>query len=165
MSEKLLWRGSARSQVLAWLLLAIFVLIFGGMVVSNAFTSHSGKKLAGTGWLGPVLVLVLGVIAAIWSSRLAVEIDSTELRVRFGPGWPVRRIPWSRVISVEYLNVHPLQWGGWGYRVLPLRRAQAVVLRAGDGLRLELSNGGTFVLTVDHAKQALDVIRKLRSGM
>ncbi|MHB0928716.1 MAG: hypothetical protein ACYC3W_07325 [Candidatus Nanopelagicales bacterium] len=165
MSGKLLWRGSARSQVLAGVLLAIFALIFGLIVMANAFTVEPGKKLQGLGWLGPVLVLVLGVVAAIWSSRLAVEIDATELRVRFGPGWPVRRIPWSRVISVEYLTVHPLQWGGWGYRILPLRRAQAVVLRAGEGLRLELSNGSSFVLTVDQADQALDAIRALRSGM
>lgn len=164
MSSKLLWRGTARSLVLLWVLVAIFVFAAGLVVVMQAFSDGAGSRFRSGGWIAPVVILLIGVIASVWSSHLAVELDAEEMRVRFGPGWPVRRIPWSRVISVEYLWVHPLQWGGWGYRVLPLRRAQAVVLRAGDGLRLELSSGRTFVVTVDQAKRALEVIRKLRSG-
>jgi hypothetical protein len=164
MSAKFLWRGTARSLVLSWVLIAIFVMLFGLVVIADAATGDHSSKLSGTGWIAPVGVLVLGVLIAWWSSRVAVEFDAQELRVRFGPGWPMRRIPWSRVISVEYLYVHPLQWGGWGYNLLPRRRTQAIVLRAGDGLRLELSNGRALVITVDQAKRALDAIRKLRSG-
>ncbi len=162
-SSKLLWRSTARSIVLSWVLMAIFVLVFGIVVLANASTG-SGRGIEGAGWLGPLAVLALGMLISLWSSRLAVEIDADELRVRFGPGWPTRRIPWSRVISIEYLYVRPTQWGGWGYRASVLRRSQAAVLRAGDGLRLELSNGSTFVVTVDKAKQAVEVIRKLRAG-
>ena len=164
MSAKPLWRGTAHSIVLSWVLIAIFVMLSGIVVVASVATGDHSGKLGGTGWIAPMTVLLLGVLMAWWSSRVAVEFDDQELRVRFGPGWPLRRIPWSRVISVEYLYVHPLQWGGWGYNLLPRRRAQAIVLRAGDGLRLELSNGHALVITIDQAKQALDCIRRLRSG-
>ncbi len=164
MPDRLRWRGTARSLVLSWVLVAIFVMVFGIIVISHAAMGSHALRPGAAGWAVAIAALGLGLLVALWTSRVAVEFDEQELRIRFGPGWPVRRIPWSRVISVEYLYVHPLQWGGWGYRILPLRRAQAIVLRAGDGLRLELSNGQALIVTVDGAKRALDVIRKLRSG-
>ena len=43
-----------------------------------------------------------------------------------------------------------MEWGGWGYRgSLALVKKAAIVLRAGPGLRLDLLNGRTFVVTID----------------
>jgi hypothetical protein len=43
-----------------------------------------------------------------------------------------------------------MQWGGWGYRgSLKLMKQAAVVLRAGPGLRLDMTGGRVFVVTID----------------
>ena len=153
------WRGTAHSLVLTWVIVAIFTTVFGIMVIANAFERDPAKRLSGAGWLGPLLVLAIGFASALWSSRAAVEVHDDALLVRFGPGWPTRRIPWDRVHSVDVIDVRPMQWGGWGYRVLAARHAQALVLRAGPGLRLKLAGDRVFVVTVDDAKRGLEAIR------
>lgn len=159
---KVLWRGTATSIVLSWLLLSIFVITFGVIVLGNRYASPD-EKLTGLAWIGPISVIVIGLLTSLFSSRVAVEVDEDELRVRFGFGWPVRHIHWSHVETVECVDVRPWQWGGWGYRVNLGKRSSAVVLRAGEGLRLTLTNRRTFVVTVDGAKRGLEVIRGILS--
>lgn len=153
------WRGTAGSYVLRWVIVAIFTALGGFIVVVNAYTRNPAKHLTGLHWLTPIGTLLLGLVISLWTSRVAVEVDDDELRVRFGPGWPVRHIRWERVKSVEAIDVRPTQWGGWGYKVQPLRHAQAVVMRGGPGLKLTLDNETLFVITVDDAKRGLEVIR------
>lgn len=153
------WRGTAHSIVLTWVIVAIFTAVFGAIVVANAVERDPAKRLTGAGWIGPAVVLIIGIIVAVWSSRAAVEVHDDALLVRFGPGWPTHRIPWERVHSVDVIDVRPMQWGGWGFRVKPVRRTQALVLRAGPGLRINLDGERVFVVTVDDARRGLDAIR------
>lgn len=157
---KVHWRGTASSIVLSWVLICVFVLAFGAIIVGNVYASPD-EKLSGAAWLAPLLVLVIGLVVATLSSRIAVEVDDDEMRVGFGFGWPVRRIQWAMVEKVEYVDVRPWQWGGWGYKVNLAKRSSAVVLRAGEGLQVTLSNGRTFIVTVDGAKRGLEAIRTI----
>lgn len=155
---KVQWRGTATSIVLSWVLLAIFAFTFGAIVLANAY-ANPDEKITGVAWLGPITVMVVGLTAALFSSRVAVEVDDDEFRVRFGFGWPVRHINWAQVQQVEAIDVRPWQWGGWGYKVNFAKRSSAMVLRAGEGLKLTLANGRVLVVTVDGAKRGLEVIR------
>jgi hypothetical protein len=116
-------------------------------------------------WVG-VVVVIVGVIVATTVGRLRVEVGPDAFVVRLGVlGFPRRSVQWSDVSGIAVLDVVPLQWGGWGYRWLPWRRATAVVVRAGEGIRLDLRDGRTFVVTVDDARGGAEAAaRRLTRG-
>lgn len=162
---KVLWRGTASSILLSWLLVAIFTSGFGLIVVTNAFTVDPSQRITGAAWLGPVAALIIGLAAALVSSRASLEVSTDGVRVRLGLGIPGRRFGWSGVVSVECIDVRPTQWGGWGYRWLPYKHARAVILRAGEGLRFTFADDRVFVITVDDAKRGLEIIRRILSDL
>jgi len=157
---KILWRGTAKSIVLTWALLAIFTTVFGVIVISNTYAS-AGERLVGAQWFIPIGIMVLGLVVSMWSSRATVEVDDDEMRVKFGPGWPVRHFPWGIVATVEVVHVRPWDYGGWGYKVVLRKRTHAMVLRAGEGLRVSFVDGKVFVITIDGARQGLEIIRRI----
>mgnify|MGYP006270698555 CR=1 FL=1 len=160
---KVLWRGTTSSVLLMWAMVAIFTATIGFIVVMNAVTADSAEKLSTQGWIWLVSSLAVTFAASTWSMRASVEVDDEELRVRFGLGWPTRHIRWERVARVEAINVRPMDWGGWGYKIRPRQKSHAVVLRAGEGLKVTLDNDHVFIVTVDHTKRALEVIREVLS--
>ena len=157
---KVRWRGTASSIVLSWVLISVFVFAFGAIIVANIY-ARPEEKISGVAWLAPLAVLVLGLVISALSARVAVEVDDNEMRVRFGFGWPTRHIPWASVEKVEWVEVRPWQWGGWGYKVSLLKRSSAIVLRAGEGLKVTLANGRILVVTVDGAKHGLEAMRSI----
>ena len=59
-------------------------------------------------------------------------------------------VPLRRIATAQAIDIHPTDWGGWGYRgSLTLMKRAAVVLRAGPGIRLDLHDGEVFVVTID----------------
>lgn len=83
--------------------------------------------------------------------------------------WPVpgirTTIELDEITSVEAIDVRPLSHGGWGYRGrLRLLGKAAVVLRSGDGIRLELSGGREIVLSIDDAVTGAGVLGDLLRG-
>ena len=96
-------------------------------------------------------VLLLPGIAITTFSRIRVTADRSGLTVRYGfLGWPRTSVPLHRIATARAIDVHPTEWGGWGYRGnLTLMNRAAVVLRAGPGLRLDLHDGKVFVVTID----------------
>lgn len=160
---KVLWRSRAGSAMLMWFMIATFTVTLGGIVIANAYVSDTTEKLGTGGWLTLLLSLGFALIVSVWSTRASIEVDVEEFRVRFGLGWPVRRIVWANVEKVEYVDVRPMEWGGWGYKVNLAKHSSAVVVRAGEGLKLTLANGRVFVVTVDGAKKGLEIIRGILS--
>lgn len=100
-------------------------------------------------WLGAILLF--SAVAMLSLARIRVRADKAGLLVRYGfMGWPRTRVPIDRIQRASAIDVRPMQWGGWGYRgSLTLMRRAAVVLRAGPGIRLDLTGGKVFVVTVD----------------
>jgi hypothetical protein len=90
---------------------------------------------------GPPLVLVCGAFAAaafgwVWGA-LTVSIQDGELRLRFGPGWPRKRVQLADVTGVELTHTTFSEgWGvhrtrrGWLYNV---SGCDAVLVRLRDG--------------------------------
>jgi hypothetical protein len=78
--------------------------------------------------------------------------------VAVGPlGWPRYRIPADDVAEATAADVGALQFGGWGYRVLP--GAHGLILRSGEALLVRRrSNGRLFAVTVDDAATAAGLL-------
>ena len=58
-----------------------------------------------------------------------------------------------------------MQWGGWGYRGSRTAFGRAaVVLRGGDAIRLRLTGGSEFAVTVDDAAAGAALLTDLLSS-
>ena len=73
---------------------------------------------------------------------------------------PRKRIKLSEITVVHVKEIRPFRnFGGWGYRFNGV--ASGVVLRAGDAVVVELTNGTEFVVTVDDAHTAAALLNSL----
>jgi hypothetical protein len=145
--------------------------------VSGAGGSAAGGRAAWTGrahlaWWLPLLLIAIGVVIVVSARSAAgalpsavallvylafgwirVSVDARGLRIRYGVlPWPVTSVPLDDIRRAERIDLAPLEWGGWGYRGSrkAFRRA-AVVLRSGDAIKLQLTDGREFAVTVDDA--------------
>ena len=142
------WTGNARSRIMA----------LGGAigVLVGAFFLTVGIFFVAL----PCLVVALMLSSF---STIAVTVDASGVRIAFGPwGFPTKQIALNDIESAQAIDVRPLRWGGWGYRWMPWKRASAVVLRKGPGLKLDRVDGRTLVVTVDGASRAAAVLNDLR---
>lgn len=90
---------------------------------------------------------VLAVLVCASFIRLRVSIDWRGLRVVSLFGIPLKRIALDQVSAVEAAEIRPMDWGGWGYRIMPGR--SAVVLRTGPGLVVTTTSDKLFAITLD----------------
>lgn len=139
---------------------ALLSVVFAVVVISNRY-AEPAKQLHGWSWLGPIASIGIAMVAVHLFGRLRAEVTDEAFVIRYGFGWPVQRITWDRVASVEAISVRPAEWGGWGFRWVPRKKATAAVMRSGDGLKFEFGNGRRFVVTIDGAAKALEVIRRV----
>ena len=134
----------------------------GWAMAASLATVAAGVVTAATGQLG--LGLVVAVVGAATSvlSRIQVFADRRGVTVTYGWWtWPRTRIPLDRIESAAAIEVLPSEWGGWGYRgSVRLFRQAAVVLRKGEGLRVDLNDGRRFVVTIDDAATAAAVLNR-----
>lgn len=152
-----LWVGYCRSRGMAVMGVGVGLLVVavGGVI---AFLSSR--------W-GGVVVIVIGFLCAAlmaWMSRVVVRVDPTAITVGWGPAsWPRKRLRWNTVREISAIQVEPMDWGGWGYRWLPWANATAAVVRRGPGIKVDLENGRTFVVTVDDAINGAKACEQARS--
>jgi hypothetical protein len=158
MASTVRWTGQCASRAMNVLAAGIWLVLtaVGVMLLTLAPAAPAA------GWLVMVVAVAAGLGA--WSvRRLEVRIDDAALLVRFGRwGWPRRKILWADVTAVSALRVEPMRWGGWGYRWLPWAHASAAVVRRGPGIRLSLTRGRTFVVTVDDAVEGAKAAERAR---
>lgn len=144
--EQAAWSQSLHSSM--FLGLAIALLIAGG--VQLAF----GLLPSGT------LIAVAAVVVAAFAS-IRCTADVRGLRVCLLGRVPIKRIRLDRMASVSAETIDPLQWGGWGYRVMPGR--SALVLRSGPGLVVQTTDGHTFAVTLPDPKTPAALLNALRA--
>ena len=108
----------------------------------------------------PLAVLILAGLVFGW---VRVTVDRLGLRVHYGLlPWPVTRIPLGRVMHCARIDVQPRGWGGYGYRGSRMVfRRSAVVLRAGDAIHLDLTDGSEFTVTVNGAAAGAGLLSDL----
>lgn len=101
-----------------------------------------------------VSAVVVAIVAAL-ASRIVARVVQTpqgrRFEVVYGPGGMIRQsFDATDIEGAQPTSLSLLRTGGWGYRgsLLLLRRA-AVVTRSGEALRLDLTRGRRFSITVD----------------
>jgi len=134
--ERVFWTATLSAR---WPLLLGLTILLAGLVL----------LLVTEPWIGLVL-LGISVLMSFFG-RIRVTADRSGLRVGYGLfGWPRTSVPLSRIAAARAIDIHPPDWGGWGYRgSLAIMRRAAVVLRAGPGIRLDLRDGRVFAVTID----------------
>jgi hypothetical protein len=144
------WVGTARAWGASW------TTPLGIAFLAMALVTQIWKPV-----LGPVH-LILGLSILLLTS-IRVTVDRNGVRIAYGLlGWPVQRVRLAQIQQASTLQVKPMEWGGWGYRgSLKLMRRAAVVMRTGEGIRLQLDGERTLVITVDDAEQGAGVINDL----
>lgn len=158
--DEVLWRGSLHSAPMATLIISVLILLTGLTVVLNDTTTPE-KQIHGLGWLWYSLTMGFAGLAVIVFLWISVEVRRDGFFIAFGPfGWPRRKISWNKVAQVEHITVRPTEWGGWGYRAVPWKKATAVVLRKGSGLKFTLAGNRLFVITLDDAGGALAAVER-----
>ncbi len=98
-----------------------------------------------------VVVAVVAVLASRIVARVVQTADGRRFEVVYGPGGMIRQsFDATDIEHAQATSLSLLRTGGWGYRgSLALLRRAAVVTRSGDALRLDLSQGRRFAITVD----------------
>lgn len=132
------WFTTVNVPMFLWLA-GILGLAAVGLAVLSAVLGGPGAEGAGTVGLVALLCLAFG--------RLRVSVDRRGLRVVSGLlKVPLRTLRLDRIVSARAETIVPLEWGGWGYRVLPGR--SAIVMAGGPGLVVERTNGTLFAVTM-----------------
>lgn len=143
--EQAVWSSSLHSSVLSSVGAGIILL---GFIIAS-----------GTGWVAAIWSTIIGLVI-LSLSTVRVRGDREGLHVRYGLlPWPQTNIALDQIDRATAVDVRPREWGGWGYRgSLRLLKRAAVVHRAGPGLRLDLSRGRVFVITVDDPETGAAVL-------
>jgi hypothetical protein len=106
-------------------------------------------------WVPLLPAVLVGLFTAV-----TVIVDRRGVTVAFGWfGWPRRRIALREIDRAEVVDVRPIAYGGWGYRIRP--GATALILRRGPGIRVVRSERRDFVVTVDDPVSGAGVLNDL----
>jgi hypothetical protein len=98
-------------------------------------------------------------------SEVATTVDRRGLTIACGPlGWPRHTVPLADIASAERTDIDPWRVGGWGLRKVPTRPgATAIVVRAGDGIRVLRRDGRELLVTVPDAATGAALLNDLSS--
>lgn len=134
------------------------------VVAATCVVIGVGVAIVGELWIG--LILIVSGLPVALLTRIEVFADHRGLTVAYGPlGWPHTRVPVDRIRSASAIALVPSEWGGWGYRgSVKLFRRAAVVLRAGDGLRVDLTDGRKFAVSIDDPETGAAVLNREVEG-
>lgn len=105
----------------------------------------------------PALV-VAALLAPTTSVRVTVDHSGVSVRPTLVPR-PRVHVPLARVVRAGRSDVRARELGGWGLRMRGERTA--VVLRSGEALDLELTDGSRLLVTVDDAATAAALVNTL----
>jgi len=107
--------------------------------------------LAGSAlWHGIMVAALVCWAAALMTVllvRMRLDIDQRGVGLGVWGLRPPAVLPWSRLVEAQAVRLRPLQWGGWGFRVVPARAG--VVFLKGPGLVLTLTDGRRLGITLD----------------
>lgn len=112
------------------------------------------------GWLLGVSAVLL-LVAALCVFR--VTVDERGLRITSGLlGIPLKCIAPAKIAAIEVTTLEPMQWGGWGYRIMPGR--SAIILRRGPGLVITQHDERQFAITLDEPEEPASTLLALATA-
>ncbi len=146
-SERLAWVGHGRTR---YNLSGAIAMALVGVVLLFVSSPPAGE-------IALLVAVLLGELSVV-----RVVVGANGVRVSAPLGFPAVRFRLDEIDGAEAIDVHPMEWGGWGYRgSVRLFKRAAWVLRAGTGMRLDLRGGRVFLVTVDDADEAVAVLNGL----
>ncbi|WP_067478623.1 DUF1648 domain-containing protein [Dietzia timorensis] len=110
-------------------------------------------------WWAVAITLVAGIIAIPLIAYLRVRIDQTAVTWAFGFGLPRGSIALSDIESVEVIDINPMDFGGWGYRLRA--GTTGLIVRGGPGIRLNRTSGRSVVISLAEPNEAAETVRQL----
>lgn len=110
-------------------------------------------------WWAVAITLVAGIIAIPLIAYLRVRIDQTAVTWAFGFGLPRGSIALRDIESVEVIDINPMDFGGWGYRLRA--GTTGLIVRGGPGIRLNRTSGRSVVISLAEPNEAAETVRQL----
>lgn len=155
--ERVAWTRSLWSWL--FIVTAAVMLVVVVVLWFPLFTSEGGAGSLGFAFVVSVVALLL--VVALCAFR--VTIDHRGLRVTsLVLGIPIKRIALADIEAVEAVELEPMSWGGWGYRVMPGR--SAIILRRGPGLVLTRRDQKQFAITLDEPEEPAGILLGLMAN-
>ena len=111
--------------------------------------------------LNGILLFILGVLALAFVAfgSLTVQVTTTEVSVRFGPGWIRKRFPTSAIETVSVVT-NPWYYG-WGLRWFV--RGWLYNVSGFDAVELEMRDGRIYRIGTDEPNRLETAIREVIS--
>lgn len=149
-NESVSWSRTVSS----WLFIIMTtVMIAIGMLIFVPAIMRGG--LAAVSWTAVPFLLATLVVAAFCAFR--VTVDWRGLRVTsLLFGIPIKRVSPESIAAVEVATLEPMQWGGWGYRIMPGR--SAVILRKGPSLVVTQRNEKQFAISLERPEEPASIL-------
>jgi len=128
----------------------MFLWLSGILAVATAGTAVLSIMKGGAS-AGVAITLAVVTVACLAFARVQVSVDRRGLRVMSSLlHVPLRNLRLDQIVSARAETIVPMEWGGWGYRVMPGR--SAIVVAGGPGIVVERTNGTLFAVTVPDAE-------------
>ena len=126
---------------------AVAVVVIAGSIALSFVSAPAAASVASAG----AFVLLL----AYTFNRLTVTVGDGAVAVRFGLGWPSRRIPFDQITAAA--PVRSKWWYGWGIRWIP----GGVLFNVWglDAVELQLASGRRFWIGSDEPEELLAAVR------
>jgi hypothetical protein len=152
--ERAVWIGRTRLATpgLIAVVLAIVLSAAAG-VFAALVTDGAAAAVLGV----PVLLFALLLTTSYWT----VRADATGLTVRSATGWPRFHVAADEIAQAGTTRATALgEFGGWGIRFGGGRRL-GIIMRSGEALEVQKSDGSALVVTVDDAGTAAGLLSAL----
>lgn len=151
--------AGAWSGTITTALLYVVAFAAGGLGVGLNIVALVDGEFSALNALG-LAVTVLAVLAVLSFASLRVTVDWRGFRVvSLLTRMPVKRIPLGQVRDVQVTDLHPAEWGGWGYRVTVGK--SAVILRSGPGIVVTTHDGKRFALSLRNPETPAGLLHTL----
>ncbi|SJM66093.1 hypothetical protein [Gulosibacter sp. 10] len=148
--ESVAWSRTISS----WLFVAVAVLTLAIGVPSYLPAILDGG-LRTVGWT--IIPYLAGLLLVLLFCAYRVTVDWRGFRVTsMLLGIPLKRVAAEQLVEVEVATLEPMDWGGWGFRIMPGR--SAIILRKGPGLVLTQADGRQFAITLKRPEQPASVL-------
>lgn len=152
--ERVAWLASTTMSRLS---MTILLTVLTGLGVGAVAAWMVGTE--STAWLLTGTAVLVAILIAT-SAAFHVHVDKTGLLVHSVAGFPKFRVPLAQITEVAVTDVNPIgQFGGLGLR--KARGKFGVILHAGEALVVTRTNGRQFVVTVDGAASAAELLEAL----
>jgi hypothetical protein len=148
--ERMAWSGTAHS---GWAVGAALLLV--GLTGFALFIAGGQVRIL------TLLYVVIGALIGASMGAVRVTVGAHGLTARAPLGRPALTIRLDEIERVESTTLGAMSWGGWGYRgSLRVLGRSAWIVRQGEGIVLDLTEGRQFAITVDDATAAAETLAR-----